>query len=271
MKSMRACIIFFLLILSVSSYSKDQFSDSEIILGVLSSLDSISNKETNNNYVEEDSIPDFVSVIFDPSDQNAATKEIQGLVRTFYSDPANQVSMEDVLGFLTNAYSEHDFHESGNWAKEAHPKNSHINNHYVPYSGTLPQYSILDFQTPLSGKITSSYGYRPARHRFHQGIDISAETGDSVISALPGIIIKTGYEKKGYGYYIVVAHSGDLETIYAHLNKIIVSPGQSVIGGEVIGFAGSTGNSTGPHLHFETRYRGLPVNPYSWFNISGIW
>ena len=250
--------------------SQERNYDSELIFGVFSAMDSIAEAgkgiKRDIPIQNSDTTWDYITVVFDLSSQKNEEEEIKNIVKTFYNAPQTQVSPEDVLGFLTNAYSEHDFHESGNWTKE-----SVQNTAYIPYKGILPDYSLTDFCFPISGKLTSAFGYRPQQHRNHNGIDVAAHMGDTVKCALPGVVTKIGYEKAGYGHYIVVAHSGDLETIYAHLKSTIAVPGQKVKAGEVIGLAGATGNSTGPHLHFETRYRGFPVNPYSWFNLSGVW
>ena len=259
---MRFLITYVLLLWGMNTliFSQEQNSFSDTILNVLSSLDSIA--ATDSKEVEE---RDFVTVIF-PVSQNRDGSEINEITKTYFSSSSRETNLIEVLGFLTNAYSEHDFHESGNWTKE-----SVQNTVYIPYKGILPDYSLTDFCFTISWKLTSAFGYRPQQHRNHNGIDVAAHMGDTVKCALPGVVTKIGYEKAGYGHYIVVAHSGDLETIYAHLNSTITVPGQKVKAGEVIGLAGATGNSTGPHLHFETRYRGFPVNPYSWFNLSGVW
>ena len=259
---MRLSLFYVLLLLGgiIHAFPQEQNSESAFILNVLSSLDSLSSPES-----EKDLESDFVTVYFDSPSDKKGEGEIIKMVKTFYSHPDSEVNAEAVLEFLTNAYSEHDFYESGSWIK-----NSPNHKAYIPYKGDLPEYTMNDFILPITGTLTSSYGYRPKRHRYHHGIDVSVEIGDSVKCVLPGVVTKIGFEKAGYGNYIVVTHSGDIETIYAHLNRTIASPGQKVKAGEIIGLAGSSGNSTGPHLHFETRYRGMPVNPFSWFNLTGI-
>ena len=216
-----------------------------LILDVLSSMDSIS--EASQKDIEED----FVSVYFGDSSGLAREESVMEVVKTFYLKSAPQVSPVDVLGFLSNAYSEHDFHDSGNWAQDC-----------------LPDYNYKDFFSPVSGTLTSAYGFRPLRKRNHYGIDIAVKMFHPVKSALPGVVTKIGYESAGYGHYVVVAHAGDMETVYAHLYKPLAFEGQSINAGDILGLAGSSGNSTGAHLHFETRYRGKPVNPVSWFNLN---
>ena len=117
------------------------------------------------------------------------------------------------------------------------------------------------FVLPIKGSVYSRYGYR--RKRPHRGIDIPLTTGDSVRSAFNGVVrVSEGSSKTGgYGNLVIVRHDNGLETYYGHLSKILVHENEPVRAGEVIGLGGSTGRSTGPHLHFETRYMGKAFDP----------
>ena len=108
-----------------------------------------------------------------------------------------------------------------------------------------------DFCFPVQNIKTSPYGWR--WHRGHHGVDIRLNTGDPVHAAFGGTVRVAG-RMGGYGNCIVVRHPNGMETLYGHLSKISVKPGQEVAAGDVIGLGGSTGNSTGPHLHFECRF-----------------
>ncbi|WP_044205073.1 M23 family metallopeptidase [Flammeovirga sp. OC4] len=108
-------------------------------------------------------------------------------------------------------------------------------------------------------KITSKYGFR--RWRFHHGIDVKLAVGDTLRSMFDGVVRIAKYNRRGYGYYVMVRHKNGLETLYGHLSRYLVRPGQEVKAGEVIGLGGNTGRSTGPHLHFEIRYQGYAFNP----------
>jgi murein DD-endopeptidase MepM/ murein hydrolase activator NlpD len=117
---------------------------------------------------------------------------------------------------------------------------------------------------PVSGSVSSGFGYRihPIFHvrKMHTGIDISAGMGTSIRAASAGTVVSAGW-RGGYGKCVVISHSGGLATLYAHQSEILVHVGQTVKRGEVIGKVGSTGYSTGPHLHFEVRVNGSPVDP----------
>lgn len=111
---------------------------------------------------------------------------------------------------------------------------------------------------PLSdynNRITSGFKYR--RYRWHKGTDLDLVTGDSVFAVFDGVVRIAGYNRGGYGHYVLVRHYNGLETVYGHLSKKTVCPGQPVKAGELLGLGGNTGRSTGSHLHFETRFRGI--------------
>jgi len=116
------------------------------------------------------------------------------------------------------------------------------------------------FMWPTSGTISSNYGLRNGRQ--HQGIDISAPHGTTIVAADSGTVVTSTYGA-GYGNYIVIAHGNGSTTLYAHMSSLGVGVGTSVSKGQYIGTVGSTGNSTGPHLHFEVSINGSRVNPLS--------
>ena len=116
------------------------------------------------------------------------------------------------------------------------------------------------FKVPYQTKVHSGFKWR--HRRPHTGVDLPLDTGDSVRVAFDGVVrLSSGSRTGGYGNLIVVRHSNGLETYYGHLSKRLVKPGEPVKAGEVIGLGGSTGRSTGPHLHFETRYKGQAFDP----------
>jgi murein DD-endopeptidase MepM/ murein hydrolase activator NlpD len=119
---------------------------------------------------------------------------------------------------------------------------------------------LSNFSMPCYGHMTSNFGRRGSR-RYHYGVDLKAKKGDTIYAAFDGKIRVKDYERGGYGNYIVIRHINGLETVYGHLSKFLVEENDFVESGQPIGLAGSTGRSTGPHLHFETRFLGRPINP----------
>lgn len=117
---------------------------------------------------------------------------------------------------------------------------------------------------PLIGEITSEYGWRThpiyGDARYHSGMDIGGDYGDPILAAAAGIVTYSGWIS-GYGYAVIIDHGGGISTLYGHNEALAVAEGQTVSQGQVIAYCGSTGNSTGPHCHFEVREGGEPVDP----------
>lgn len=124
-----------------------------------------------------------------------------------------------------------------------------------------------EFIMPVkNGKVSSKYG--PRRYRYHYGVDISLPTGNDILSSFSGKVRIIGYDPGGYGNYILIRHYNGVETVYAHLKSITCKTNQIVKAGEKIGVSGNTGRSTGPHLHFETRYIGNAFDPLILINFD---
>lgn len=120
------------------------------------------------------------------------------------------------------------------------------------------------FSWPVTGTISSGYGWRShpvsGEELFHEGIDIAAPYGTKVGASAPGKVTFAGWEG-GYGRLVIVRHDAEFETRYAHLSGWEVSAGDEVKEGQALGYVGSSGDSTGPHLHFEVRRNGMPEDP----------
>lgn len=123
------------------------------------------------------------------------------------------------------------------------------------------------FMWPVSGRISSPFGYRLhpilKQRKLHTGLDISAPSGTPVKAANSGTVIKSGYAGS-YGNMVMIDHGGGIVTLYAHNSRLAVGTGTKVQKGQVISYVGSTGRSTGPHLHFEVRVNGHYKNPMGW-------
>ena len=131
------------------------------------------------------------------------------------------------------------------------------------YSGSLV------WPCPSYSRISSQYGYRThpisGTRKLHKGLDIAASSGNPVIAAASGTVVKS-YFSSSYGNYVVISHGGGMMTAYAHMTRRMVSAGQTVAAGQQVGTVGSTGNSTGPHLHFEVYVGGSTTNPMNYFS-----
>lgn len=133
--------------------------------------------------------------------------------------------------------------------------------------GTLPRSVIIQlvdstngYHTPYKpSPIRSRYG--PRRGRAHQGVDLALKTGEPIYATFSGRVRISQYNRGGYGNLVIIRHDNGLETFYGHLSERMVEPNQWVEAGQIIGLGGSTGRSTGPHLHFETRYYGQSFDP----------
>ena len=145
------------------------------------------------------------------------------------------------------------------------------NNQYVHAYGNaiIPDTYTIDltgFHMPTpSTKITSPFG--PRWRRMYNGLDLKVNIGDTIVAAFDGKVRIVKYERRGYGKYVVIRHDNGLETVYGHLSKQLVEENQLVKAGEVIGLGGNTGRSTGSHLHFETRFLGIAINPIYMFDF----
>nr|WP_303918284.1 M23 family metallopeptidase [Bacteroides intestinalis] len=149
------------------------------------------------------------------------------------------------------------------------------NNEYVQAYGDaiVPESYKVDltgFCMPTTHtKITDVFGYRPRRRRMHYGLDVKVFIGDTIRAAFDGKVrVVKNQGRRGYGKYIVIRHDNGLETVYGHLSKQIVEINQLVKAGEPIALGGNTGRSTGSHLHFETRFLGIPIDPALMFDFE---
>jgi len=137
-------------------------------------------------------------------------------------------------------------------------------------SAVVPEkytFDLRGFYMPTpSRKVTSPFGMRWGH--MHTGIDVKVYMGDTIHAAFDGKVRVVKYEPSGYGKYVVIRHNNGLETVYGHLSAQLVHPNQFVRAGQPIGLGGSTGHSTGTHLHFETRFLGIAINPALMFDFA---
>jgi len=129
---------------------------------------------------------------------------------------------------------------------------------------------VITMIWPVPGRITSDYGWRLhpilKENRFHTGLDIGAGSGKDIKAAADGTVILAGWVQ-GYGLTLIISHGNKTTTLYGHTSKLLVNAGDKVKQGQVVAKVGSTGVSSGPHLHFEIRVDGDPVNPWGWLPV----
>ncbi|MBD5228439.1 MAG: peptidoglycan DD-metalloendopeptidase family protein [Bacteroidales bacterium] len=178
----------------------------------------------------------------------------------------NQIKVDATQHFIDNLFENEDEPEMDIYTEGWDSKL--VN----PYSGMdVPDRQTIDvskFCMPHPGYVTSPYGYRKRFRRMHKGVDLKLYIGDTIRAAFDGRVRLTNFERRGYGNYVILRHTNGLETVYGHLSKFLVEPDQYVKAGDPIALGGNTGRSTGPHLHFETRYMGYAINPAAIFDFA---
>lgn len=174
----------------------------------------------------------------------------------------NVLPAVDYLNYAEEEEPEGDIYDVG-WTSNMVNCYANVN---VPQTVVIT--GLDNFCMPCPGYMTSPYGYRKRFKRMHKGVDLKIQIGDTIRAAFDGRVRLTKYEARGYGYYLVVRHTNDLETVYGHLSRFLVEPDTYVKAGDPIALGGNTGRSTGPHLHFETRYMGYAINPAAIFDFA---
>ncbi|MGM9803349.1 MAG: peptidoglycan DD-metalloendopeptidase family protein [Muribaculaceae bacterium] len=177
----------------------------------------------------------------------------------------DQIRLKEAQEYASHLYEEDepelDIYTEGWESDQVNP----YKNAVIPNTKDL---DVSNFCMPVPGIVTSRYGYRPRFRRMHKGIDLRLSTGDTVRAAFSGKVRLTKYERGGYGFYVVLRHDNGMETVYGHLSRFLVKPDQRVEVGQPIALGGNTGRSTGPHLHFETRFMGIAINPEAIFDFE---
>lgn len=181
--------------------------------------------------------------------------------QTNVKDQIRLIDNDAFIDFDDDLEPEPDIYTEGWNSKRVNP----FNPASVPNSAVI---DVRNYAMPCPGRVTSNYGYRKKFGRMHKGIDLGIRSNDTIYAAFDGKVRLTNYEPRGYGNYVILRHPNNLETVYGHLNKFLVKPDQNVKAGQPIALGGSTGRSTGPHLHFETRYMGYAINPSAIFDFA---
>lgn len=246
--------------------------DKSIIEKVLKNIDDIKVKNESTESLKK-LIQDKIKLInekISENDENLSLLEVQKELKQKEIDEINQLSnelknqynnlsdekkmiQEEIIKINQDNYKLQE--EIKKYLEKLNEDNKSVNSK-VNYGKYLK---------PAQGQITSKYGKRThpitGKESFHTGIDIAGSTGDNIIASLSGKVVSAGWYNSVYGNVIIINHGNNIQTFYAHLDKILVKSGQNVDSGDVIGKMGSTGLSTGPHLHFEIRINGEHVDP----------
>lgn len=177
----------------------------------------------------------------------------------YLEDIAGVMTRNGAFDFILNAMDD-SRHSQGNKQRR--------NTSYRQWTTRSSILTSKGFFRPVPGAVTSNFGWREQFNRMHHGVDLRVNIGDTVRAAISGTVKKVGYDAKGYGNYVVLTHPDGMETLYGHLQFALAYAGQPVQLGMPVGIGGNTGNSTGPHLHFEARLNGVAVDPTMLFNFT---
>lgn len=199
--------------------------------------------------------PELILLMDSLMDADSHEKELIGVIQSRIRDIESSFVKNDPAEFAF--YPANRFY--GSWDTK----------HLFPYSDSLYKSDTItaldissgvsgEFYFPYNGPITSEFGWRDTA--YHRGIDIDLNYKDTVRAAFSGMVRFAG-NNGGYGNVIIIRHYNGLETVYGHLARLKVKPGDIVTSGQLIGLGGSTGHSTGTHLHFELRFRGVAFDP----------
>lgn len=193
-----------------------------------------------------------------------AKKEREDTSCIVIAEPAVSESDEETPDTTLILFPSHDLYTSWDTIA-AHPYNFSDAFKMDSVIITLTEEGDGGFSLPYKGGLTSLFGWR--KYRPHYGTDIDLETGDQVVSAFDGMVRVAKYYH-GYGNCVIVRHKNGLETVYAHLSKILVESGQTVTAGSLVGLGGNTGHSYGSHLHFEIRYLGQALDTQDFIDFE---
>ncbi len=203
--------------------------------------------------------------------------EIIGLIDSLLDLDAVPVSLvKEINNYAESRLLKHDYYVSltGFYDSSIYPSNSMYKKwdtyNLYPYTEALREedeavklvirdsINYCNYAPPIKGLITSDFGWRDGRS--HNGMDIDLQVWDPVHAAFDGMV-RIARHHPGYGRVVIIRHYNGLETLYAHLHRLKVEPGDVIETGQVVGLGGSSGRSTGSHLHFEVRFKGKPLNP----------
>ncbi len=231
------------------------------VMPVSSSYAKVNLKSIKNNKVFSKMFRQKIDIpavkAYEPVPEFSICKQL-GLTYEAYSQSAGKASCGEIIPIadeikftaFSDMPSEYDIWDN----KKINPYDRNLT-----YMKDTIKIDVSSYVAPSAKHVTSNFGFR--KWKYHYGIDLKVHRGDTVRCAFDGVVRITRYDRRGYGYYMVVRHSNGLETLYGHLSRFIAGEGDVLKAGDPIGLGGSTGRSTGYHLHLEFRYLGNPINP----------
>lgn len=193
------------------------------------------------------------NVVNQLKEKNSTNKENISILEKYETECKEFSSVEDCVSKL---------YQEVKTVKVANTKSSISTSKGTSSTSSKTSSLGINFITPTTGTITSRFGVRSRDN--HKGIDIGAPKGTPIKAAASGTVLHSGNKNDGYGNYVILSHRNGVQTYYAHCSELLVSKGQSVEQGQVIAKVGSTGISTGNHLHFEVRINGVAQNPQNY-------
>ena len=193
------------------------------------------------------------NVVNQLKEKNSTNKENISILEKYETECKEFSSVEDCVSKL---------YQEVKTVKVANTKSSISTSKGTSSTSSKTSSLGINFITPTTGTITSRFGVRYRDN--HKGIDIGAPKGTPIKAAASGTVLHSGNKNDGYGNYVILSHGNGVQTYYAHCSELLVSKGQSVEQGQVIAKVGSTGISTGNHLHFEVRINGVAQNPQNY-------
>jgi murein DD-endopeptidase MepM/ murein hydrolase activator NlpD len=235
-------------------------------------------RETANRDLLVANLNALQDVMSSQSDISGQLSDVVGQLQDALSGLTNQPpDVTDALAHLLEAQAQNLIQRSYQtaWIRAQVGTGQALLLHQLPLGKTLnglrliwpmAQFQITQPFGPSDVALEPPYG--PYRH-FHYGVDIAAPMGTSVMAAADGVVVATGHTNVGYGNYVVIAHGGGIATLYGHLLDTAVKTGDVLVRGQQIGHEGSTGLSTGPHVHFELRFSEQVVNPMPYLPVLG--
>ena len=217
----------------------------------------------NNETIQESAIAD--STISESTAESAPSEE--GVASANESDIAEATNSEEAV---TEEASTEDTAADENVAsaesEDSEELDSLQESTIDETAAAFLDFSGAHFPTLHGTRLNSPYGIR--KHRLHRGVDMHINIGDSIVAAYPGKVVVSKYNRRGYGHYVMIEHANGTRTLYGHLKKRLVNVGDTVEGGQLVGWGGNTGRSSGPHLHFAIRYGEVNIDPATVFNIE---